>query len=96
MDGNLYSQLCGLWDNNHRLWEERINKELLIPLDKNGGITIDCEENTATLLAFGPASTTFRAVQQLCNPRAANSFWADGFVLTRGLFETFVTSNGLD
>lgn len=87
----LAAQLKRLWDNNDKLWEERVNKELLIPLDARGGFTIQQDEDGVTITALGPAMETFRAVQVLCNPHVIEAFWADGFVLTRNLFETFVT-----
>ncbi len=91
MGNKLVSQLKGLWDNNNRLWEEHVNKELLIPLDARGGLRIHQDEDGVAITALGPAMETFRAVQVLCSPQATEAFWADGFVLTRNLFETFVT-----
>ncbi len=90
-EDRLASQLRGLWDNNHRLWEDHINKELLIPLDAKGGLTIQQDADAVAITALGPSMETFRAIQVLCNPRAGEAFWADGFILTRNLFEIYVT-----
>jgi hypothetical protein len=87
----LFAQLRRLWDNNQRLWDERVDSEFLVPLDARGGLTIEREEDAVAITALGPSMETFRAVQRLCDPRVDEAFWADGFVLTRSLFETFVT-----
>ena len=46
---------------------------------------IQQEEDAVTITALGASLETFRAVQRLCNPRANDPLWADGFVLTRNL-----------
>lgn len=90
-DDSLFAKLRQQWDNNQRLWDERVTKDLLIPLDARGGLRIQQEEDAVAITALGPSMETFRAVQRLCDPRADEALWADGFVLTRNLFETSVT-----
>jgi hypothetical protein len=83
--------LVKLWDNNQTLWSEFINKEILIPLDQRGGLKLNEDDDGITATSFAASLETFQAVQLLCNPRADQQFWANGFVLTRNTFETFVT-----
>jgi hypothetical protein len=37
---SLFTKLRQLWDNNQRLWDERINNEFLVALDAKSGVRI--------------------------------------------------------
>lgn len=80
-----------VWQANEWLWNDKLVPLLLDPLEEEGGIcwTGTCEH--VLTIAFGRSLKTFEAVQLLSDPRRPRYLWDDAFVLTRSLYETFVT-----
>lgn len=88
------SQLAGIaqvWQANESLWNDKLIPMLLDPLEKEGGIRWAGTWEHVLAIAFGRSLKTFEAVQLLSDPRRPRSLWDDAFVLTRSLYETFVT-----
>lgn len=79
-----------IWRANEVLWNEKVGP-VLESLNKAGGIVAKSKWEHIVAFAFGRSKETFQAIQLLCNPGAERNFWSDGFVLSRSLFETFIT-----
>ena len=80
-----------IWRNNEELWRTRIEPEILIPLEKVGGVGTPGTWENIVATAFGRSLQTFESVQMLSNPSNPRRLWTDAFILTRIHFETFVT-----
>ena len=79
------------WQANERLWNDKLIPMLLDPLEKEGGIHWTGTWEHVLAIAFGRSLKTFEAVQLLSDLRRPRYLWDDAFVLTRSLYETFVT-----
>lgn len=80
-----------VWQANEWLWNDKLAPKLLDPLEKGGGIHWDGAGEHVLVIAFGRSLKTFESVQLLSDPRRPRYLWDDAFVLTRSLYETFVT-----
>jgi hypothetical protein len=80
-----------VWQANEWLWNDKIVPQLLAPLEKEGGIRWTGTWEHVLVIAFGRSLKTFESVQLLSDPRRPRYLWDDAFVLTRSLYETFVT-----
>lgn len=80
-----------VWRANECLWNDKLSPLLLAPLEKEGGIHCTRTWEKVLAIAFGRSLETFEAVQLLSDPRRPRYLWDDAFVLTRSLYETFVT-----
>lgn len=80
-----------VWQANECLWKDKLNPLLLAPLEEEGGIRWTGTWEHVLAIAFGRSLKTFEAVQLLSDPRRPRYLWDDAFVLTRSLYETFVT-----
>jgi len=78
------------WVANELLRHEKV-APVLDTVNKGGGVSAKSVWDYIVSFAFGRSWETFQAIQTLCNPDQKPNFWADGFILTRPLFETFVT-----
>lgn len=83
------AELRTVWAKNDELLRNLTSH--LERIKENGGIPQQNQYQGIVGLAFGRALETFSAVQHLCNPNQSSPFWVDGFVLTRTLFETWLT-----
>lgn len=74
-----------------RVWEaNRVLREKVQPYLTPTFDTKSKFQHTVAV-AFGRTLETFQAVQLLCNPNSSPVYWIEGFILTRSLFETYVT-----
>lgn len=80
-----------IWHSNRELWLTKVGPEILQPIQKNGGLKFLNEWEKIVGVAFENSLGTFEAVQRLCDPNESTRFWAEGLILTRTNFETFVT-----
>lgn len=80
-----------VWQANEWLWNAKLVPELLDPLEKEGGICWNGAWERVLAIAFGRSLKTFEAVHVLSDPRRPRYLWDEAFVLTRSLYETFVT-----
>ena len=89
MPQNKLTELESIWAKNEELL--RNLTPYLERIKENGGIPQQGRYQGIVGLAFGRALETFSAVQHLCNPNQSSPFCVDGFVLTRTLFEAWLT-----
>ncbi len=85
------SNIERVWTANEELWNTRIIREVLDPLEKEGGLGTPGAWQRIVTIAFGRTQKTFEAIQLLADPKRARRLWDDAFILTRTHYETFVT-----
>jgi len=96
MSSSQLQEVVHIWKCNEELWSTKIEPQILVPLEKAGGVKTPGPWENVVATAFGRALQTFQSIQLLCKPDNPLRLWADAFILTRILFETFVTLEWID
>ena len=96
MSSSPVQKVFHIWKCNEELWSTKIEPQILAPVEKAGGVNTPGPWENVVATAFGRSLQTFQSVQLLCKPDNPLPLWADAFILTRALFETFVTLEWVD
>ena len=65
------SNIERVWTANEELWNTRIIREVLDPLEKEGGLGTPGAWQRIVTIPFGRTQKTFEAIQLLADPKRA-------------------------
>ena len=80
MPSSQLQEVVHIWKCNEELWTTKIEPQVLVPLQKAGGVNTPGPWETVVATAFGRALETFQSIQLLCRPDNPVRLWADMFL----------------